>query len=92
MLVSGIPRFTQLPPTALLAFPECSWIVMAENLPCNGAGNQIEKLYSQAKAAEFAKLAMGIRGLVGSVFEAGIIKVGQEFSVNRRPYTLGHNL
>ncbi len=88
MLVSGIPKFTQLPPTSLLAFPECSWLLMSENLPCKGAGEQIEKYYPQARAAEFAKLAMGIRGVVGSVFEEGIIMVGQEFSVDRRPYRL----
>ncbi len=88
MLVSGIPYFTQLPPTSLLAFPQCSWLVISENLPCIGAGNQIEKFYPQARAAEFAKLAMGIRGLVGTVFEAGIIEVGQEFSVNRRKFEL----
>lgn len=90
MLVSGIPLFTQLAPTSLLAFPECSWMVMSENLPCLGAGNQIEQFYPQARAAEFAKLAMGIRGLVGTIFEAGIVKVGQQFSVERREYKLVH--
>lgn len=84
LLVSGIPNFTRLPGTSLLAFPSCSWLVISENLPCKGVGDQIERAYPQAKATDFPRLAMGIRGLVGMVFEAGAINVGQPIEVRRR--------
>lgn len=84
LIVSGIPHFTALPPTSLLVFPECSWITIAENLPCKGAGEQVEKVYSQAEAKFFAKLALGIRGLVGMVFEGGKVRVGDMIEVRRR--------
>ncbi len=84
MVVSGIPKFTQLLPTSLLVFPDCSWITMALNFPCRGAGDQVGKLFPGTDPALFAKHAWNIRGLVGKVFEGGKIKKGDPIEVRRR--------
>ncbi len=84
MVVSGIPKFTRLLPTSLLVFPDCSWITMALNFPCRGAGDQVAKLFPSIDPALFAKHAWNIRGLVGKVFEGGKIKKGDPIEVRRR--------
>lgn len=84
LVVSGIPRFTQLPPGTHLCFKDEKGIrtaviaVWAENMPCNNAGDEIGEFFSEKPDAGklFPKVAMGKRGIVGFVMCSGVIKKG----------------
>lgn len=77
VLFSGIEGFTKLPKGSTIWFPEDAvFLVEGENLPCIGPGEEIAKHHPEVKASSFVKAAMGLRGLVGTVYRPGVIKAG----------------
>lgn len=77
VLFSGMENFTQLPKGSTIWFPQdAAFYIEGENLPCIGPGEQIAKQYPEVKPSAFVKAAMGLRGLVGTIYRPGIIKPG----------------
>ena len=75
---SGIPNFTQIPKGSSIIF-ENGVILMVEdeNEPCVGPGKEISALYPDKKPHDFVKNAINLRGLVGVVYRAGVVRVGE---------------
>lgn len=83
--ISGIPHFSSVTPTSILAFPSDSlWMVISENLPCLHPGYSIEAEFPKIRASQFPKAAMGIRGLVGSVLLSGEVNTGDTVELRLR--------
>lgn len=95
LIFSGIPNFTQLPSGTLMFFrkneKELRTAVLAvwrDNGPCLHAGREIARQVG-AKAHDgppvsgetFPRVAVGKRGIVGSVYASGIIHMGDEVVV-----------
>ncbi len=80
-IVSGIENFTQLPHGTLLRFPDAELFVETENDPCTQAGSAIATVHSGVTPHQFVKAAWHIRGLVGIVSKAGIVRVGDSLEV-----------
>ena len=77
VLFSGIEGFTQLPKGSTIWFPEDAvFYIEGENLPCIGPGEQIAKQHPEVNPSRFVKAAMGLRGLVGTVYRPGLIRPG----------------
>jgi MOSC domain-containing protein YiiM len=77
ILFSGIERLTQIPRGATIWFPDGAVLaVEGENAPCIGPGRQIAEQFPRVKPEDFPKAASHLRGLVGVVYKAGRIKVG----------------
>lgn len=72
---SDIGGFSQLPRGTRLIFPTGAVLVIAgENLPCRKAGEALAEVNEEPSiASEFAKKAIGIRGVVGWVESPGRI-------------------
>ncbi len=87
LFVEGIPDFSRLPSGTRLLFPSGAVLVVEEcNPPCSDMGEQITAKYttrSDERAAGhlFASRAFGLRGVVGVVDVAGVIKAGDEVVV-----------
>lgn len=89
LVVSGIPKLTQLPTGTLFFFRDgvaMRTAILAawnENTPCVIPGETIQALFPDLPglAALFPKAAMSRRGLVGSVYASGLIKRGDEVVV-----------
>jgi hypothetical protein len=80
--VSGVANFTLLPRGSEIAFEGGAILtVEEENAPCTGPGKEIAKVHAGKKAHEFVQAAMHLRGLVGVVYRAGIVKVGEKAQV-----------
>lgn len=80
--VSGIPDFTRLPRGTTLWFPSGAILtVEEENEPCLGPGKEINACHPKVPPAAFPKAAVHMRGLVGVIYRAGIIKVGDAVEV-----------
>ncbi len=74
---SGMDNFTQMARGAKILFPSGAILhVEAENEPCLGPGKKIQHHFKQVSAGQFPKAAMGLRGIVGVVYCAGDINVG----------------
>lgn len=91
LVVSGIPRLTELPSGSLLFFRKSEaqirtavLAVWGENTPCVAPGEAIQELFPDiAKlAALFPKVAAGKRGIVGSVYCSGHVQQGDEVVVH----------
>lgn len=86
VIVSGIPRFTELPPGTMLFFRKGAQprtavlLVWKENAPCVAPGEAIQARHPSMPglAALFPKAAMGRRGVVGTVYCSGFIHEGDE--------------
>jgi hypothetical protein len=84
LIVSGIPRFTQLPVGTKLFFkknnvPQTAVLVVwGENTPCKKPSEALQQHYSELPniAASFVRHAVGKRGVVGSVYSSGVITQG----------------
>ncbi len=77
VLFSGIEGFTQLPKGSTIWFPQDAvFYIEGENLPCIGPGEQIAKQHPEINPSRFVKAAIGLRGLVGTVYRPGVIKPG----------------
>lgn len=81
LVISGIANFTQLPPGTLLKFPDATLFVEAENDPCTKAGKTIATVHKNVTPQSFVKAAWHLRGIVGVVQKAGIIKAGDAVEV-----------
>ncbi len=84
LLLAGIPRLTQLPPTTRLFFQQGAVLyVSGENNPCVHPGRVIQAAHPGREdlAAAFTKAAMHLRGLVAVVEKPGIIARGDSVSV-----------
>lgn len=89
LIVSGIPKFTQLPFGTRLLFEKpdgekrkAMLLVCEENMPCRVAGEAIQKkLQVDGLASSFPKAAIGKRGVVGIVSASGKIHVGDKVTV-----------
>jgi hypothetical protein len=74
---SGHDSLTLLPRGSMIWFPSGAVLtVEGENEPCMGPGRAIAKRFPQVKAAQFPKAAKQLRGLVGIVYCAGVVKLG----------------
>lgn len=86
LILSGIPRLTELPIGTKLFFRKdeqtirtAVLIVCGENLPCELPSKAIEIMLSHPQpdhATSFPKAAIGKRGVVGSVYVSGHIHSG----------------
>jgi MOSC domain-containing protein YiiM len=75
LVLEGVERLSKLPPSTRLVFPSGATLAVdAENLPCRKAGREVG-------VADFAKAALGRRGLVGWVERAGVVQVGDAVAV-----------
>lgn len=90
LVLSGIPRLTELPTGTMLFFRKSSdqlraavLVVWKENKPCLAPGEALEKHFAPRVnlASTFPKAAAGKRGLVGSIFSSGTIHAGDEVVV-----------
>lgn len=74
---SGLRDLSKISVGAKIAFPSGAILhVEGENAPCTGPGKQIQKQFKQLSPSQFPKVAMGLRGIVGVVYCAGPISVG----------------
>lgn len=86
LILSCIPNLTQLPSGTLIFFrkneKELRTAVLAvwrDNGPCLYAGKEIaQQVGPHVQAVAFPKVAVGKRGIVGSVYASGIIHEGDE--------------
>lgn len=92
LVVSGIPKFTRLPPGTMLLFQRTQFhgtlmdkgirtavlLIQKENTPCIFPGEAIQKHFPDIPglASRFPKAAMARRGVVGSVYCSGYIHTG----------------
>ncbi len=99
LVLSGIPKFTELPTGTLLFFRKDErqirstvLVVWAENMPCQAPGVAIQAHFpkNQDIARLFPKSAIGKRGIVGNIYSSGNIHVGDTVVVKiprQRIYT-----
>ena len=85
LVVSGIPKFTELPTGTMLFFQKnqaekrtAVLVVWAENLPCAWPGEAIQSKFPDIQGLNrlFPRAAIGKRGVVGSVYVSGYIGKG----------------
>ncbi len=85
LVLSGIPKLTELPTGTLLFFRKddnqirsAVLIVWAENMPCQIPGEAIQEQFSEIPgiARIFPKSAIGKRGVVGSIYASGNVHAG----------------
>jgi hypothetical protein len=89
LVLSGIPSLSLLPSSSLIFFkkgkiPRSAVLaVWEENTPCRGPGQALEKRFPGCGdlATAFPKVAVGKRGIVGSVYSSGEIGTGDEVLV-----------
>ncbi len=80
MLISGIPKFTMLPPRTCLFFSGGVTIrIDGLNLPCRSSGRAIAKRYPDMDNIDlaFVRAARWRRGLVGWVEKPGVVRAGE---------------
>ncbi len=85
LVLSGIPRLTELPTGTMLFFRKDEkqlrsvvLVVWAENMPCQGPGEAIQEQFRHIVELTrlFPKAAIGKRGIVGSIYSSGNIHQG----------------
>ncbi|MCR4276291.1 MAG: MOSC domain-containing protein [Candidatus Parcubacteria bacterium] len=85
LVVSGIPKFTELPTGTMLFFQKslaetrmAVLVVWAENMPCRWPGEAIQSKFPDVQDIDrfFPGAAFGKRGVVGSVYVSGNISEG----------------
>jgi hypothetical protein len=82
LLLDGIPRLTELPPSTRLLFASgASLVVDVENLPCRQSADAVDR-HRPGFGKGFVKAAMGRRGLVAWVEREGGIAVGDAVAVH----------
>ncbi|MEM7208602.1 MAG: sulfurase [Pseudomonadota bacterium] len=84
----GIPKLTELPPSARLIFDGgASLVVDMENGPCKYPGDIVEKFHP-GHGRRFTAAAMGRRGITAWVEREGIIKNGAKVTLHIPPQRL----
>lgn len=84
LLIKGIPAFSQLPPFTRLVIGEDQDVVLLVyemNKPCDIPMPHIKELASGSPTKNFSKAAKDLRGLVGWVEKAGVIKPGSPVAI-----------
>ncbi|MDG2336342.1 MAG: MOSC domain-containing protein [Myxococcota bacterium] len=87
LCVEGIPGFSQLPKGSKLVFPSGAvLLVEEENPPCGWMGEHLAATYSThsgdpVAGKMFPRFALGLRGVVGVVDLAGVIREGDRVQV-----------
>jgi len=85
LVVSDIPKFTELPTGTMLFFQKSPTekrtavlVVWAENMPCEWPGKAIQSKFPDMPDIDrlFPRVAIGKRGIVGSVYVSGFISEG----------------
>ena len=79
LVLRGIPHLSTLPPMTRVYFPELAAIALeGENHPCLYPGKAIQHQYPDRPGVgkQFPKAAYHLRGVVGWVERAGIIRTG----------------
>lgn len=85
IIVSNIPKFSQIPPSArLIADNGTSLVVDMENAPCRYPGDIIEQ-HRPGKGKGFAKSAVGKRGVTLWVEREGELNVGDTLRLHVPP-------
>lgn len=87
VVISGIPHFSNLPPTSRLVFPQREGLqailaVWSGNSPCVGVGRRFAEYYHDPELSKaLIAAALGRRGVVGIVLSAGLVSIGDEVLV-----------
>lgn len=82
MVISGIPDFTHLPPSARLQAPSGATLVVdMENRPCSLPARPIEAQHPNTGAA-FKAAAKGRRGVTAWVEREGLLRVGDAITLH----------
>lgn len=79
LVLRGVPNLSSLPPMTRVCFPELTTIALeGENHPCIYPGKAIQSHYPDRPGIgkQFPKAAYHVRGVVGWVERAGMIRVG----------------
>jgi hypothetical protein len=78
LVLQGLPKLTQLPPSTRLYFAQGVTLVIAQsNAPCTNPGKIIRDYYHQPGLETlFPKAALGLRGVVAYVEKSGLIAEG----------------
>jgi MOSC domain-containing protein YiiM len=78
LVLQGLPKLTQLPPSTRLYFAQGATLVVAQsNAPCTNPGKLIRDFYNQpGLETQFPKAAFGLRGVVAYVEKPGLIAEG----------------
>jgi len=91
LLVSGIPDFSQIPPSTRMIFAGgAALVVDLENSPCKYPGEIIER-HHPGYGSKFARAALGLRGVTAWVEREGSIDTGDSirlFVPPQRIYTI----
>jgi len=86
--VRGIPNLTLLPPSSRLFFPgEAVLVIDSENTPCTSTGRSIQSQHSARPGltTAFPKAARHKRGLVAWVERPGIVRLGDQVTIQLAP-------
>jgi len=80
VLVQGLPKLTELPPSTRLYFAQgASLVVAGSNPPCTTPGRVIRDLYNRpGLETQFPKAALHLRGIVAYVERPGLIAAGDK--------------
>ncbi len=80
LLLEGLPKLTQLPPSTRLFFAQGATLVVAQaNMPCTTPGKLLRDRYNRPDLETlFPKAAVDRRGLVAYVERPGVIAEGDE--------------
>jgi hypothetical protein len=84
---SGIPNFSELPPTSRIVFPkhdtgQAILIVFEKNGPCATVGKRLAEHYHKPDLTSlFVRAAQNRRGVMGFVYSRGLAEVGDEVLV-----------
>ena len=84
LLIEGIAHLTCIPTGSRMFFPDGTALAIAgENLPCTSPGRVIVAKHPERHgiASQFPKAAMHLRGLVAWVEHPGIIRAGDQVTV-----------
>ena len=85
LLVSGIPKFTEVPPSSRLIFSSgAALAVDNENAPCRYPADIVEQHHAGA-GGRFVAAAKNLRGVVGWVEREGAIAIGDEIALHIPP-------
>jgi len=85
LVLSGIPKFTQIPPATRLIFDNGTALVVdMENGPCKGPADIIEAAHP-GHGKKFPRLALGKRGVTCWVERVGELSIGDECAVHTPP-------
>lgn len=85
LVLSGIPKFSQIPPATRLIFDNGTALVVdTENGPCKGPADIIEK-HHPGHGKDFPRLALGKRGVTCWVERTGELNIGEGCAVHIPP-------